>query len=129
MASIATIQTAQNRLTIKGGAQGSFSFTITNIFGSTMNMGAEFTGEDSSTKSWIKIEPPVEREVKDQASDTYVINVDIPEDAAPGEYKFNLLLYSVENPNLDYSQSDPVVVVVPEQEKKPEPPKKSKWWI
>lgn len=130
MASIATIQIAEDRLKVDGGTEGSFSFTITNVFGSDMDMGGSIVETDDNIKSWFTVAAPVEREVKDQATDTFVVKVNVPKDAKPGEYKFSFLLYSTENPNIDFSQSDPVVIVVPEAATEPKPAGfKMKWWM
>jgi len=130
MASIATIQTTQDRISLESGAKGSFSFTCTNIFGSAMLMAAQFSGDDANTEKWISIVEPIEREIGDQATDTYIVNIDIPKDAKAGEYIFSLLMYSVENPSLDFSQSDKVVVNVLVKETEPELEKfKMKWWM
>ena len=132
MVSIAAIQSAQDRLIIESGAQASLSFSVSNIFNASIEIAASFTSDDASKNSWITIAPPIEREVNDQETCTFIINVAVPEDTAAGEYSFTFLVYSVEDPNLDFSKSDPIVIVVPERKTVPEQkivPKKSKWWL
>ena len=102
------------------------------FFGEALNMGARFQATDENNNSWVSIGVPVERELSEQAAEEYTVEIRVPEDVKPGKYSFYLLLYSVENPNLDYSQSELINVVIPEPEKEPEPPTPKpgrKWWL
>jgi len=123
MATIATIQAAQNKINVDKKGNGTLSFTITNVFGETINMGGKFYSDDSALNGWASVQEPVERELTDQETDTVMVNLDVPAGTKPGQYKFSFLLFSVDNPSLDFTRSDPVMIEVPEPEAVPEPEK------
>lgn len=131
MASIAAIQITQTSITVDKNGRGTLSFMVTNTFGAGILIGAIFQSEDSGLKDWAEVAKPVERELADQESDTFTVELHVPAGTSPGSYNFSLLLYSVADPNLDFSQSDPIVVVVPELQQAPTPTNgfKMKWWM
>ena len=122
MASIATIRPTTNNIDLNPGENSVVSFTVTNVFGAALNIAARIRTQDSSIDSWISIKPPIEKEFSDQTSHLFTVEVNIPQNSQPGQYEFSMLVYSVTNPNLDFSESDPIVIEVPEPEVPSEDP-------
>lgn len=130
MASIAVIQTDENKITVDKGGRASLSFTITNVSGAAINIGIRFHGKDSAINSWTKVNAPSERKLSEQGTATVSVELHVPDEAKEGQYKFSLLLYSLNNPNLDFSESDSIIIEVPEKSiVPPPPPPNPKWWL
>ena len=139
MAAIATLQPSETKLVIQQeneqGVKASVSFTVSNIFGSTLDMGFKFQSKNDKANKWVSVQAPVEREFSAQGSDTVTVDIEIPAfnteagKDLKGTYEYELLAYSVNDPNLDFSASDPISVEV--KPPIPDPDSKKcweKWW-
>ncbi|MBI3560626.1 MAG: PASTA domain-containing protein [Gammaproteobacteria bacterium] len=132
MSTIATIQLAEGEqrvVKVKPAERSQKTFTVSNIYGTPLRMGIKCQFEKAEQKDWAKTRAPVERDIGDQGSEQVIIDIAPPKNATPGKYSFQLLVYSLKDPNLDFTMSDPIVVDIPV----PEPvvvPKKPLWpWV
>ncbi len=115
MATIATIQLPegdQRVIKIKPGDHVEKTFTVSNIYGSQLRIGFQCQFDKPEQKKWAKPKEPVERDFGDQGSEQVKLEIQIPKDAVPGKYNLKLLVYSLKDPNLDFTLSDPIVVEV-----------------
>ncbi|TDJ28944.1 MAG: PASTA domain-containing protein [Gammaproteobacteria bacterium] len=129
MTSIVTIQSIdENLIKVDADGRGQKTFTVTNISGGSLRLGLQCQFDNAEQKDWARPRGDIERELGDQGSDQIIVDITAPSDAAPGTYEFQLLAYSMINPNLDFTVSDSITIEVPEPEPTPEP-KPFPWWI
>ncbi len=131
MATITTIQLPEGdkrSIKIKPGERAEKTFTVTNVYGSRLRIGFQTQFDSPQQKKWAKPKEPVERDLGDQGSEQVTLVIDVPKDAAPGKYNLKLLVYSLKDPNLDFTLSDPIVIEVPAPDVVAAPVPKIKMW-
>lgn len=134
MTSIATVKPKLDRATGGAGETVQFSFAVTNTAGRALAMGARVLPEAPAQEAWFKLGGSAERQLGKDDFDQFDLEVRLPADAAPGTYKFRLLVYSTTAPGEDYTEGPTVAVEIPQPDApaKPEPkPDNGKfpWWI
>ena len=133
MASIATVKPKLDKAIGKAGETVQFSFAVTNTSGKKLKMGASVEAKEPTDKSWFKINGDREREFQPDDLDQFDVEVNLPNDAAPGTYNFNLLVYPTDAPCEDYEEGPTVSVEITKTEAEPIPQKQEKdgvpWWV
>ncbi|MGB5735144.1 MAG: PASTA domain-containing protein, partial [Thiohalocapsa sp.] len=132
MTSIATVKPKLDSARVAAGASTKLSFAVTNTTGRALRMGAKMLADAPADAAWAKLTGNNEREFGVDDFDQFDVDVTIPADAAPGQYKFRLLVFQTDEPGELFTEGPTVSIQVP----KPDEPVNDKpdgggfpWWI
>ena len=122
MSSTFSITAVNNNVAIDNKSrQKSATFTVTNSSGQAVRGRASLatTPEMAPHLAWLSFDPrsETERPFGISATEQYIVNVNVPADAAPGNYAFRLNMVATYNPDETFSPGPSVTIVVPEPPK------------
>ncbi len=132
MTSIATVEPKLDSARIAAGQSTTFSFAVNNTTGRSLRMGARMLAEAPAEADWCKLSGKGERELGPDDFDQFDVDVKIPANTAPGEYRFRLLVFQTDEPGESFTESPTVSIEIPAPDvaPEPEPPDgKFPWWI
>jgi len=112
-------------LNLPASRKGQFSFTVTNALGRAARVQASVVPEAGAKPEWLSIEGAAERDLGPTETQTFIVQVQVPQDVPPGEQRFRLLVASVARPDDDYDTSPAVAFTIPAAQAHPPFP----WWI
>jgi hypothetical protein len=130
MASIFSITTTTSNIQIKAQRSATITFTVTNTSGQPLTGRAVLVMDppNEAQAVWLQLESPEESESHFEVNgiQDYIVEVNVPVEAAPGEYVFHLDMLDTENPDETYTVGPAVTLQVaapppPPKEKKPFP--------
>jgi PASTA domain-containing protein len=106
---------------------GSATFSVTNKVGSPTGGRLSVVPEGNAKAEWFQIQGEKERTFQGSETQKITVNVNVPGNLPPGDYKLRCRVVNVTDPDNDYTNSAVVTVTVPQPEKPPAggPP----WWI
>jgi beta-lactam-binding protein with PASTA domain len=115
--------TANNQTT----SQGAATFSVTNKNGSPLNGRLSVVTEGNAKAEWFDIQGEKERTFQGSETQKITVNIKVPGNTPPGDYKLRARVVNVVDPDNDYTNSAVVTVNVPP----PAPPKKGgiPWWV
>ncbi len=132
MTSIVTIKEATTMVRCGPDGGGEHVFTVTNVSGAPLRVGAKVLIDNPEHAKWLSIDGPAERDLAVKTSDRVTVRIQAPADTPAGKYTFRLLVFSTAQPGEDFTEGETVAFEVParEQPQPVEPPKKQfPWWI
>ena len=128
MVKIVEITQSSDTVTCDEKGQAAIVFTVKNIRPSPLRIGAKIITEGQAQSSWFKPDGPSEKSLNSTATDQFSWKIDA-KDAPEGTYKVHLLVYSIENSEEDYTESETIAVNVPAPVINGPTPPKSNLWI
>ncbi len=136
MTSIVTVTPASQTVKASKDGVAEHAFSVTNITGAPLGIGAEVLVEPPAQEGWFSIEGPAERQLAVNETDQITVKAKLPAGTAPGTYKFKLQVYSTAKGRAgeDVTEGPTVSVEMPTPEEKPirkqdEVKKPFPWWI
>ncbi|MFW5443977.1 MAG: PASTA domain-containing protein [Methylococcaceae bacterium] len=129
MVKIVEITQTSNTITCDENGQAIILFNITNISSSSLRVGARIITKEPAQQSWFTLDGTAEKQIDIQATDQFSVSVSA-ENASEGDFKVSLMVYSVENPDEEYTESGTITVKIPSSDD-PSPPASGfpKWII
>ena len=133
MAEVATITPATQSVSCTVGAEAKHSFTVTNTTGSWLALGVRVVPGDPGVAAWLSIEGKPERDLAAGETTQFTVKAQPPAGTAAGRYTFQLLAFSTQREDQDFTKG-PMVTVEVAAPKAEEPAKKEEttpfpWWI
>lgn len=110
--------------------KGEAAFTVSNLSGRLIRGRAIAKALNPISQPWLSIEDDAERSFQPNGSQPYTAKIKVPVGAPGGDYRFQLDMIEVSNPDETYTNGPAVSFVVPPppvEEKKPK--QKFPWWI
>ena len=131
MTSSFSVTTASSKILLNAQRHGEIVFTVTNITAQTVIGRADIASDNSTTKAWATIQGETERNFAPNATEQYVVDLNVPGSASIGTYSISLNLIGVDDPDEDFTEGPSVAFEV--LEAVVAPPKRkfnfSWWWI
>ena len=119
MASIFTIEPADNQVEIKAGQSGEMRFVVTNPIAQSLDGKIRVTpklddegAETPAWMSWLAIEGETVRTYAAQEASTHTVKITVPEDATPDTYRYRLEAATERDPDHEITVSPTVAFVV-----------------
>ncbi len=131
MASSFSVTTASSKILLNAQRRGEIVFTVTNITAGTVTGRADTASDNASVEAWATIQGKSERDFAPNATEQFVVAIDVPGSAAIGTYSISLNLIGVDDPDEDFTEGPSVAFEVPEPVVAP-PKRKfnfSWWWL
>ena len=132
MTSIVTITAAIDTVVCPSDGRTEQVFTVTNISGAPLRVGAKVLTEGPAQESWFTVDGEAERDLAVQGTDQFKVAVAIPPGVAAGKYKLRLLVFAVQRPGEDFTEGPTVACQVSANgpiPPEPEPEGGFHWWI
>lgn len=117
MASTFSITAANNNISVsKQARQTNAAFTVTNNSGQALRGRATLstTPDKAPHLAWLSIDGESERPFIIAAVEQYKVTINVPADAAPGNYTFRLNMVATHDPDETFSEGPTVTIAVPE---------------
>jgi len=111
-------------LSLSPSRRGQFSFTVTNNLGRAVRIQASVRPDGATEAKWLSIEGAAEQDLGPTETQTFIVQVQVPDGVPAGEQRFRLLVASVARPDDEYDASPPVAFTIPAGDRPPFP-----WWI
>ena len=126
MSNTFAITTATNSVILNDKRQGEVSFTVANASGRQLPARAHIVPQGEAQAVWFALDGDGEREFAIAGVQQYTVRIQVPPEAAAGNYLFRLDAVGIRVPDEEFAEGPSVTFVVPEQvvEKRPFP-----WWI
>jgi uncharacterized repeat protein (TIGR01451 family) len=126
MSNTFAITTATNSVILNDERQGEVSFTVANASGRQLPARAHIVPQGEAQADWFTLAGESEREFAIAGVQQYTVRIQVPPEAAAGNYLFRLDAVGIRVPDEEFAEGPSVTFVVPEQvvEKRPFP-----WWI
>ncbi len=126
MSNTFAITTATNSVVLNDDRQGEVSFTVANTSGRQLPARAHIVPQGEAQADWFTLAGESEREFAIAGVQQYTVRINVPPEAAAGNYLFRLDAVGIRVPDEEFAEGPSVTFVVPEQvvEKRPFP-----WWI
>ncbi len=143
MATIVSIKQTSDKVSCDGSGSGSCKFFVTNAYNDrqllvkariVVESGADekwFTAVQASGNHASSANGSISTEWKLAPSATEEISVSfqVPKTVADGKYGFHLQVFSVDRPDEDFKDGEPVYVEIKRAGGDPPPPPPFRWWI
>lgn len=135
MPRIANIVEAASRVDCAPDGSAHHIFTVTNITGSSIEIGAQVLADEPARESWFELQGPQERELPANGTDQIEVLAQLPQDAPRGDHTFRLLVFSTRRGRADedFAEGPKVAVtytpVEAPQVSAPPPKKAFPWWL
>ena len=128
MANLFNITVPSDSLILDAKRTGQITFTVSNTAGRPLSVEAEVTPSDASIQSWFQIDQGASRHLNANETIQYTVTVHVPDNAAPRDYIFHLVVAEETNPDDNFGDSPSIKVTVPPLTAPPAP-KPFPWWI
>jgi len=121
-------------LNLPPSRRGEVSFKVTSNVDRTVRIQASPLPDSGAKAEWLSIEGKAVRDLAPAEEQTFVVQVQVPEDVPEGEQHFRLLVANAARPDDEYDASSPVAFTIPAAPppplpEPPPPPRPFPWWI
>jgi len=102
------------RRTRDGNASGEASFAVANQTRHSVRAQALPSADAPTDPAWLEVDGAVERDFATGATESFIVAIIVPPEAAPGTYPFHLVVKSVALPDEEWGRGPVVMFQVPE---------------
>jgi len=107
--------------------KGTAAFTVRYTGQRPVDAQAQVVAVEGADSSWLTVEAPATKRMAPNQTQTFQVEVEVPQGTPAGRYALRLDMMSVDNTDEEYDQGPPVWFEVAETE--PPPPSSFPWWL
>ncbi len=107
--------------------KGAAAFTVRYTGQRSVDTRAQVVAVEGADASWLTVESPSTKRMTPNQTQTFQVNVEVPQGTPAGRYALRLDVMSVDNTDEEYDQGPPVWFEVEETEAPP--PSSFPWWL